>query len=133
MCVLFVTDDILETVLCLADEYQTEHVRQKCELYIKTQLTINASPEKGNVQFVSFGEPFQSHREVTRTKLALEQVLFYLRLCDEHTLPKSREELIQLACGKSVKAMEDTANYKMLCDKTKVDLLRARCLWLERH
>ena len=52
-------------------------------------------------------------------------------MCDEHKLPESREELINIASGMSVKALEHAADYKKLCDKTKVDLLRARCLWLE--
>ena len=127
---MYVADDILETVLLLADEYQVEHVRLKSQLYITTQLTTNATSDDTPVRGSRY---YNAPPEICLTKLTIRQVLFYLRMCDEHQLEKPRQELIRLASGRSVKTVEKHKAFKKLCDATKFQLMKERCLWLERQ
>ena len=125
-----VADDILETLLRLADEYQADHVRQKCQLYITTQIETNATPE-AVLQMSAGSHHRQLPPQFFRSDLDLDQVMLYLHLCDEYRLPKTRQELIQLASGRSVKTLQKHPIYKKLCDGTKLEVMTARCLWLE--
>ena len=135
-----VADNILETLLRLADEYPADAVRQKCQLYITTEIAKNATSEgvqaKSGVCSIfgpmnRGGLGAQSPSEVPHTKLAIERVLFYLLMCEKYNLPHPRRELIRIASGSSVKAMEQCSACESLCDSTKIELLKERCLWLE--
>ena len=114
----------------LADEYQAEHVRLKSQLYITTQLTNNATSKD---TLVNQGKFFNAAPEMFITKLTIAQVLFYLRMCDEYELKNPRQSLIQLASGRSVNALKNLDAFKKLCDATKFELMKERCLWLERQ
>ena len=129
---MYVADKNLETVLLLADEYQAEHVRLKSQLYITTQLTTNATSDDTLVRGGRLYAP-NVPPEISLTKLTIGQVLFYLRMCDEHELKKPRQSLIKLASRRSVNALENLDAYKKLCDATKFELMKERCLWLERQ
>ncbi|KAK7477362.1 hypothetical protein BaRGS_00031427 [Batillaria attramentaria] len=66
-----ITDDNLAGIMSLADEYQVEHVLQKCENYIGQQL--------GN------------------RSLSADQILLYLWMCDQCRIEKYRADLEKLA------------------------------------
>ena len=124
----------------LADEYQADAVRQKCQLYISTEIEKSAIPEDvqaksgvcsifGPVNRGGWGT--QSPSEVPHTKLTVERVLFYLLMSEKYNLLHLRRKLIRIASSSSVKAIEECRAYGSLCDSTKIELLKERCLWLE--
>ncbi|KAK7116044.1 kelch repeat and BTB domain-containing protein 4-like isoform X1 [Littorina saxatilis] len=144
-----ITDDQLDTILSLADEYQVEHIRHKCQTYIETQLDVNAlpasppmSPDKnytGSMNIfrqgqygvnVSTVQPTTAP-EFSVTKLSIDQLLLYLGICVKYKLGKFRQQLIKEASGRAVGTLEDSPNYKLLSADTQRDLFKARCLWLE--
>ncbi|KAK7116045.1 BTB and MATH domain-containing protein 38-like [Littorina saxatilis] len=100
-----ITDGDLEALLQLADEYQVKHVQERCQKFMEAQISTSY----------------------------ITCVLLYLRLCDKHKFEQTRTKAIEsLASQGRVKTWESCDEFKQLTLSTKYDLVRARCLRLDR-
>ena len=135
-------------LLTLADEYQADQVKARCQDYIGGQLTKHYrkhyrdyKKEVVTVQ-VSSGFPFGSCQPVSATQPAssvapvspwVDQLTLYLWMCDQHQLPRYRAEVMSLLV-EAIGRLDDVAkgvHYASLPLQTRVDLLEALCRKLD--
>ncbi|KAK7505026.1 hypothetical protein BaRGS_00003596 [Batillaria attramentaria] len=107
-CAQPITDTTLAQVLPLADEYQMEAVRKKCEQYIGTQM------------------------EIKKTELSNDTLLFYLCMCEQHQMKLHRERLLQLGAERRESDLEKSRYFDSVPSTAMRDLLIRRCKSLER-
>ncbi|KAK7502169.1 hypothetical protein BaRGS_00006533 [Batillaria attramentaria] len=101
-----VLDDGLVEMLALADEYQVEHIRQKCEQYIGSKVST----------------PFG---------LTTDQILLYLWMCEQYRLPQHREDLLDLAANETTANLYASEYYERVPATAVKDLMYKRCVKLE--
>ncbi|KAK7505025.1 hypothetical protein BaRGS_00003595 [Batillaria attramentaria] len=106
-----ITDKTLEQILPLADKYQVESLRQKCEQYIGNQLELGS----------------------LKKNLTDNQLLMYLWLCEEYRLPKHRQLLLDLGTQRMATKFEESHYYKLVPPTAKSDLLIQRVKLLEKR
>ncbi|KAK7505031.1 hypothetical protein BaRGS_00003601 [Batillaria attramentaria] len=104
-----ITDITLAQILPLADEYQVEPLRQRCEQYIRTQ-----------VEMAGLGKA-----------LTEDQLLMYFWLCEEYRLPEHREQLVELGAKKRATELTQRRFYELLPPAAKSDLMTTRAEALE--
>lgn len=103
-----ITDDNLEGVLALADEYLVEHVQRKCNNFIAHQITGSGK------------------------NLTTNQLLLYLYLCERHSLPQALPDHIMKLIGyKDQCELKTSEYYVCLSVKAQRDVLDKRCQQLE--
>ena len=135
-------------LLTLADEYQADQVKARCQDYIGGQLTKHYRKhycgKKKEVVTVQRGPGFSfgSCRPVSATQPAspvapvspwVDQLTLYLGMCDQHQLPRYRAELMSLLV-EATGRLDDVAkgvHYASLPLQTRVDLLEALCRKLD--
>ncbi|XP_070206566.1 BTB and MATH domain-containing protein 36-like [Littorina saxatilis] len=99
------TEDSVEPLLKLADEYDVQHVKTKCQHYIREQL---------------------------RYILPAEQVMKYMWLCETYTLKEVDEALTTtLTADYTAEKLEECEHYAMLQMQRQLDLAKKRCKFLE--
>ena len=102
-----VADDTLVSLLPLAEEYQVEHIRRKCERYIGTQLTSGGAA------------------------LSTDQQVLYLWMCEVYGFPEHRDRLVQLAASNSLQDLKGSRFYDSLPLLASRDVMLRRCEQLE--
>ena len=133
-------------LLTLADEYQTDQVKARCQDYIGGQLTEHyrkcyrvpskeAAPKKSaRGLFVSVA-PFATQPALSVAPVSpwVDQLTLYLGMCDQHQLPCYRAEVMSLLV-EAIGRLDDVAkgvHYASLPLQTRVDLLEALCRKLD--
>jgi len=133
-------------LLTLADEYQADQVKARCQDYIGGQLTKHYRKHYrdykkevvtvqgssgfafGSCQLVSATQPASSVAPVSPW---VDQLTLYLWMCDQHQLPRYRAEVMSL---EAIGRLDDVAkgvHYASLPLQTRVDLLEALCRKLD--
>ena len=102
-------DTVLVDILPLAEEYQSDHVRLKCETYIGRQTR-----HKGK-------------------ELPADTRLLYLLKCEEYSMKEHFETLLGLSSMLSVNHIMKSAHFSLLEPATQVDLFRRRCQLFEQR
>ena len=112
MCVCVCADDrVLLNILPLADEYQSQHVRIKCEVYVGQVL---------------------KNLENTSNKFANRKLL-YLLLCEQHSLTDHWDKVLQLCAAVRIRDIENSKHFEKLTPTTQIELLKRQCHYNERH
>ena len=143
-------------LLTMADEYQADQVKARCQDYIGGQLTEHYRkryrvPNKVAVQLplsaCAFGASTPSaylfgSGALSATQPAsfvapvspwVNQLTLYLWMCDQHQLPRYRAEVMSLLL-EAIRRLDDVAkgvHYASLPLQTRVDLLEALCRKLD--
>ena len=135
-------------LLTLADEYQADQVKARCQDYIGGQLTEHYRkryrvPNKVAVQLplstpaYLFGSGAVSATQPASTVATVspwvDQLTLYLGMCDQHQLPRYRAEVMSLLV-EAIRRLDDVAkgvHYASLPLQTRVDLLEALCRKLD--
>ena len=135
-------------LLTLADEYQADQVKARCQDYIGGQLTEHYRkryrvPNKVAVQLplstpaYLFGSGAVSATQPASTVATVspwvDQLTLYLGMCDQHQLPRYRAEVMSLLL-EAIRRLDDVAkgvHYASLPLQTRVDLLEALCRKLD--
>lgn len=103
-----ISDDVLERLLELSDEYQVDHIHKKCQQYISTQIDL-------------------------RGRLPTDQVLFYLLMCEKYNIQDPRYMLLCMAANNVVSELECKPHFMKLPDSAKFELMKIRCLQFEER
>ncbi|KAK7107253.1 BTB and MATH domain-containing protein 36-like [Littorina saxatilis] len=101
-------DEDLMDILPLADFFQADHVRIKCEKYI--QLETQRPPDQ----------------------LTVHSKMLYLAMCETYRLETPFAAALDMAATLPVDAITNSSNYDQLQPATKVSLLERRCRVAER-
>ena len=129
-------------LLTLADEYQADQVKARCQDYIGSQLTENyrkhyrvpnreAAPKKS--PGFSFSAATEQSLSVILASVGVNRLTLYQWMCDQHQLPRYRAEVMSLLV-EAIRCLDDVAkgvHYASLPLQTRVDLLEALCRKLD--
>ena len=96
-------DDLLLKLLPLADEYQSEHVRVKCEAYIGHQLQYN------------------------RENLSSDRKLLYFMICEQYSLKKHWVTLLGLCSNLVLSVIVKSEYFNKMTLTAQSELLMRRC------
>ena len=132
--------------MTLADEYQADQVKARCQDYIGGQLTEHyrkcyrvprkeAAPKKSARGLFVSVDPFatQPASSVAPVATWVNKLTLYLWMCDQHQLPRYRAEVMSLLV-EAIGRLDDVAkgvHYASLPLQTRVDLLEALCRKLD--
>lgn len=102
-----ITDTTIRPILQLADEYQADSVRKKCEQYIDLQV------------------------QLLKEKMPSDTLLLYFGISDEHKLITQRERLLELLALRKMKDLKRSPSYDQVPQAALKDLAVERSLKLE--
>ena len=97
-------------MLDLAREYETDHVKTKCEQYISNQLDF----------------------DISHGKLKTDRLFLFLATCGQHGLGKTQKRLVKLAAEKSCKELENCNNITVVPPAILKEVFLSRCKALEK-
>ena len=128
-------------VLTLADEYQADQVKARCQDYIGGQLTKHYRKHYRDYKHgvvngqMNSGFLFGSIGSVSVAPVSpwVDRLTLYLWMCDQHQLLRYRAEVMSLLV-EAIRCLDDVAkgvHYASLPLQTRVDLLEALCRKLD--
>ena len=137
-------DKDLVTLLTLADEYQADQVKARCQDYIGSQLfehyrrgcaTSKTSQTVQRVQqsFTLVQTTFRAVPPALKPTPWINQLTLYLWMCDQYDLPRYRAEVMSLLV-EAIGSLNDVAkdvHYRAMPLQSRVDLLEALCRKLD--
>ena len=94
-------------LLPLAEEYQSQHVRVKCEAYIGLQIRVTG------------GKPFAGRK------------MLYLLMCDRFRLTKHFDTLLNMASNLRMGNIQKSPVFSKLLSSTQTELVQRRCRVVE--
>ncbi|KAK7505154.1 hypothetical protein BaRGS_00003724 [Batillaria attramentaria] len=103
-----ITDTNISQILPLADEYDVDSIRKRCEQYIGVQVQLNAS-----------------------SPLSDDRLLFYLLMVEKYKLPQHRQGLLQIGVKRKATDLQQSQYFSLVPSTATRDLLLKRCANLE--
>nr|KAG5694940.1 hypothetical protein BaRGS_031223 [Batillaria attramentaria] len=104
-CSEAITDETLQKILPLADEYQCEAVRQKCNQYIKHETQLG----------------------LLQKTLTNDRLLLYLGLCDKFHLTEDRSLLLEIGAKRKGTELQKSKSFESVPSAARADL------WAKRY